>query len=73
MKLERCPFCGSQKVAVRFYNQPSVVCETCLCMGPAAQRLSKDNKEQCQQEAELRWNKRVDYSHTITLEQKDAQ
>ena len=37
-------------------------------MGPAAQRLTKDNKDQCEREAVLRWNKRVDYSHKITLE-----
>ena len=29
----------------------------------------KDNKAQCEQEAVLRWNKRVDYSHKITLAQ----
>lgn len=66
--LKRCPFCGSSKVYVRFYNQPSVCCEDCLCMGPAAQRLTKDNKNQCEEEAGLRWNKRVDYSHKVTLE-----
>lgn len=53
-----CPFCGSSKVSVRFYNQPSVVCHTCLCMGPAASRLRKDNQAQCQQEAAERWNQR---------------
>lgn len=66
--LKRCPFCGSSKVYVRFYNQPSVCCEECLCMGPAAQRLTRDNKVQCEKEAALRWNKRVDLSHKITLE-----
>jgi len=53
-----CPFCGSPKVSVRFYNQPSVVCHKCLCMGPAASRLRKDNQAQCQQEASERWNQR---------------
>lgn len=67
--LARCPFCGSSKVYIRFYNQPSVCCEDCLCMGPAAQRLTKDNKTECEQEATLRWNKRVDYSHKVTLAQ----
>ena len=66
--LARCPFCGSAKVYVRFYNQPSVCCEDCLCMGPAAQHLTKGNKDECEREAILRWNKRVDYSHKITLE-----
>lgn len=68
MSLERCPFCGSARVGVRFYNQPSVVCEDCLCMGPAAQRLTAHNKDECREEAKLRWNKRVDYTHKITLE-----
>jgi hypothetical protein len=53
-----CPFCGSPKVSVRFYNQPSVVCHNCLCMGPAASRLRKDNQAQCQKEASERWNLR---------------
>lgn len=72
--ITRCPFCGSSRVYVRFYNQPSVVCKDCLCMGPAAQRLTLDpnNKGQCEQEAVLRWNKRVDYSHKITLETPNA-
>lgn len=74
MKLSRCPFCGSSRVYVRFYNQPSVVCEDCLCMGPAARRLTAhpDNKSECEQEAILRWNKRVDYSHAIALEKNKA-
>ena len=67
--LMRCPFCGSSKVYVRFYNQPSVVCEDCLAMGPASpRRLTKDNQAECEKEAVLRWNKRVDYYHKITLE-----
>lgn len=70
LKIKRCPFCGSSKVIVRFYNQPSVVCDKCLCMGPAAQRLTKDNKDECEKEAILRWNKRVDYSHKITFDGK---
>jgi hypothetical protein len=37
-------------------------------MGPASQRLTKINKDECEREAILRWNKRVDYSHLITLE-----
>ena len=65
--LARCPFCGSAKVHVRYYNQPSVCCNDCLCMGPAAQRLTNDNKDECSREAILRWNKRTDYSHKITL------
>ena len=56
--LMACPFCGSPKVGVRFYNQPSVVCHNCLCMGPAASRLRKDNKDQCEREAIERWNQR---------------
>ncbi len=66
--ISRCPFCGSSKVRVRFYNQPSVVCEDCLCMGPAAHRLNLDNKDQCEAEAILRWNHRTDLSHKVTLE-----
>src|SRR5690348_16133770 len=27
-----CPFCGSRRVQVRFYNQPSVCCEDCLTL-----------------------------------------
>jgi hypothetical protein len=69
VKLSRCPFCGSSKVYVRLYNQPSVHCEECLSLGPAAQRLTKDNEDQCLEEAALRWNKRVDLSHKITLEE----
>lgn len=70
-KPTRCPFCGSSKVHVRFYNQPSVVCDDCLCMGPASpQRLTRDNKAYCEGEAILRWNKRVDYSHKITLKER---
>lgn len=67
--LKRCPFCGSSHVYVRFYNQPSVCCEDCLAMGPAASRLTQhpDNKDRCEEEAALRWNKRVDLSHTVTL------
>lgn len=40
-------------------------------MGPAAQRMTKENKQNCEQEAILRWNKRIDYSHKITLESPD--
>lgn len=54
-----CPFCGSDKVYVRFYNQPSVCCEVCLCMGPASKRLTKENKDDCEREAVLLWNKRA--------------
>ena len=70
--IKRCPFCGSAKVAVRFYNQPSVVCADCLCMGPAARRLTKVNKEQCEREAVVRWNHRPDFSHKITLAAPNA-
>ena len=58
-----CPFCGSDRVAVRLYNQPSVVCENCLCMGPAADRLTKapDNLNECITQAEELWNKRKDF------------
>lgn len=53
-----CPFCRSPNVRVRFYNQPSVCCESCLCMGPASHRLTKTNKDQCEREAIVLWNKR---------------
>lgn len=67
--MKHCPFCGSLKVRVRFYNQPSVVCENCLCMGPATvRRLNKDNKDELEKEAVLRWNKRVVLDNKITLE-----
>lgn len=70
--LARCPFCGSSKVYVRLYNQPSVCCETCLAMGPATvRRLNKDNQRDLEIEAAKRWNKRVDYGHKITLAQND--
>ena len=68
--LARCPFCGSSKVYVRLYNQPSVCCETCLAMGPATvSRLNKDNQSELEIEAAKRWNKRVDYSHKVALAQ----
>jgi hypothetical protein len=68
MKLQRCPFCGSSKVHVRFYNQPSVCCETCLAMGPATEeRLNSQNLDKLMEEAALRWNKRVVLTHKITL------
>lgn len=68
--LKRCPFCGSSRVEIRLYNQPSAVCLDCLCMGPAAHRLTKNpnNLEQCLEEAAIRWNHRVDFSHPVTLE-----
>lgn len=37
-------------------------------MGPASQRLTKTNNNECEAVAVLYWNKRVDYSHKITLE-----
>lgn len=59
-KLKDCPFCGSSKVEVRLYNQPSVVCHACLAMGPAAPRLTKspDNTEECKRIAVQKWNDR---------------
>lgn len=61
MKLKPCPFCGSSRVYVRLYNQPSVCCEECLAMGPGSnQRLTRENKEQCVEEASEKWNGRDD-------------
>lgn len=68
-KLNPCPFCGSSRVTVRFYNQPSVVCEDCLAMGPAAQRLTMkpDNRSEAAAEACALWHKRG-LSNNATLE-----
>jgi hypothetical protein len=39
-------------------------------MGPATvRRLNKDNQSELEIEAAKRWNKRVDYSHKVTLAQ----
>lgn len=61
MILLPCPFCGSQKVELRLYNQPSVVCENCLAMGPAAPRLTKwpNNLDECKRIAQEKWNQRT--------------
>ncbi len=37
-------------------------------MGPASSHLTKTNKDDCEREAILRWNKRIDLSHVVTLE-----
>lgn len=55
-----CPFCGSLKVSVRFYNQPSVVCLHCLAMGPATSKRIKngDDLMEFRKEAIRLWNGR---------------
>ena len=55
-----CPFCGSERVELRYYNQPSVVCLDCLAVGPASERLLRfeSNKQQCAAQATALWNRR---------------
>lgn len=58
--LKACPFCGSEKVEVTFYNKPSVVCQNCWAGGPNANELTAyDTKEGAGMEAAYLWNKRA--------------
>lgn len=59
MILLPCPFCGSSRVAVRFYNKPSVMCELCGAFGPSGPLLKMHNMEECKEEASKLWNERV--------------